>query len=155
MVGAPSVDLFVCDRSANQSRRGCARRPEQDRHGVREAGASSSLYPPQDRKGLSNTGFSGSFLRSRNTRQRRGRRGGRERFESSQEQQSPEAFVDHGVQTFFDPQVFEHLRNSCCFSQFGYLSPSSFRAWASAASSAALTSAGSGGSQSGSGSGLP
>ena len=113
MVGPPSVDLFVCDRSANQSRRGCARRPEQDRHGVREAGASSSLYPPQDRKGLSNTGFSGSFLRSRNTRQRRGRRGGRERFESSQEQQSLEAFVDHGVQSLFDRQVFLQRLNCC------------------------------------------
>ena len=56
MVEALGVDLFVCNRSANQSRRGSARRraPEQDRHGVREAGAlPPSSHLPQDREGLS------------------------------------------------------------------------------------------------------
>ena len=60
MVEALGVDLCVCNPSANQSRRGSARRraPEQDRHGVREAGARPhSSHLPQDREGLSNTGF--------------------------------------------------------------------------------------------------
>jgi hypothetical protein len=114
-----SASIFSVARSRCAAYEG--RAPE-DQHRVREAGTSSKLAPfRRIKESPSNTGFSGSFLRSRNTRQRRGRRCGRERFESSQEQQSLEAFVDHGVQTFFHPQVFEHLRNSCCFSQFDEL----------------------------------